>query len=298
MMTAPQPAASTDRSPVDLRRAVLLACAGEGILTLMDSLIKLMTPRYPTFQITFLRFACGSVVAIALWLILRPGLPSRDALRFHGLRAVLVVVTATSFFYGLAKVPVAEAMALSFLSPVFIALLGVVLLKERFDRRIAVALAGGLVGMAIIVFGQAQGGTYGGDALIGALAITLAAISYSLVVVLLRVRAQIDPVAIIILLQNVLPALLVAPAGLSVWTPLAGQDLALFGAVGCLGVAGHFCLAHAFARAEAARLAAVHYTILVWGILFGVLFFGDWPTPFTLAGAACIVAATVAARRG
>lgn len=276
-----------------LRRAVLLALAGEGILTLMDTLIKTLTPRYPTFQITFLRFASGSVIAVLLWLWLRPGLPSRDALRYHSLRAVLGVITATCFFYGLSKVPIAEAMALSFLSPLFIALFGVVLLKERFDPRIGIALAGGLVGMAIIVSGQYSGGAYTTETLKGVAAITVAAVCYALVVVLLRARANVDPIPVIIMLQNVLPAVPLAPAAAYVWTPLAGNDALLFGLIGCLGVAGHYFIANAFKRAEAARLAPVHYAILVWGILFGYLFFGDVPTVATLIGATIIVAATL-----
>jgi drug/metabolite transporter (DMT)-like permease len=281
----------------DVRRAVLFALAGEGLLTLMDTVIKLLTARYPTFQITFLRFAFGSIFAVALWLWYRPGLPSRDALKYHGLRAGLAVITASCFFYGLSKVPLADAMALSFLSPLFIVLLGVVFLKERFDSKIGVALAGGMIGMIIIVSGQAGAGSYGGDSLFGYIAITAAAVCYALVIVLLRARATIDPIPVIILLQNVLPAILLAPAGAYVWTPLTRSDAALFALIGLLGVSGHLCITNAFARAEAARLAPIHYTILLWGILFGVLFFQEWPTLLTLLGAACIVAATLITRK-
>jgi drug/metabolite transporter (DMT)-like permease len=277
----------------NLRRAVLLALAGEGVLTLMDTLIKTLTPRYPTFEITFLRFACGSLFAVAFFAYMRPGWPSRDAWRFQGLRAVLAVITASCFFYGLSKVPVAEAMALSFLSPLFMALFGVLLLKERFDSRIGFALVAGIVGMAIIVTGQYGGGQYSVDTLKGAAAITAAAICYALVIILLRARANIDPVAIIVLLQNLLPAFILAPAAWVVWTPVNTTDLAVFVLIGCLGVSGHLFIIHAFARAEAARLAPIHYSVLLYGILYGVLFFGEWPGLFTLLGASLIVVATL-----
>jgi S-adenosylmethionine uptake transporter len=297
--TARAPAAErTGRPPApDLSRAVLFAFAGEGVLSLMDTLIKLLTARYPILQITFMRFACGSLVALLLWTAMSRQLPTRDALRFHGLRAVLAVVTASAFFYGLSKVPVAEAMALSFLSPLFIALFGVLILKERFDSRIGIALAGGLIGMAVIVYGQAGRASYGSGAFEGAAAITLSAICYALVIILLRARATVDPIPVIVLLQNILPACLLIPAGLWVWTPVAPWDLMLFLLVGCLGVCGHLLITNAFARAEAARLAPIHYTVLLWGIIFGAIFFGDWPGPYTLFGAACIVAATLITRR-
>jgi drug/metabolite transporter (DMT)-like permease len=280
-----------------LRRAVWLGVAGEGILTAMDTVVKGLTTRYPIFEIAFLRFTMGTVVALLVVAVLRPGLPTRDALRVHSLRAFLSVLTAITFFYGLSKMPLAEAMALSFLSPLFIALFGVVLLKERFDSLIGIALAAGIAGMLIIVSGQFSGATYSTETLKGAAAITISAIGYGLVIVLLRARATIDPLPLIVVLQNIGPALLLAIPAMLVWQTPTPADLGLFLVVGLLGVGGHTCLANAFARAEAARLAPVHYTILLWGIVFGYLAFGDIPGITTLIGAALIAAATLLSQR-
>ena len=74
-------------------------------------------------------------------------------------------------------------------------------------------------------------------------------------------------------------------------------DLALFVLIGALAVAGHFLLAHAFARAEAARLAPLHYTTLVWGMAFGYLMFAEIPTALTLAGAILIATGAWFAQR-
>jgi drug/metabolite transporter (DMT)-like permease len=280
-----------------LRSAVLFALGGEGVLTLMDACIKLLTPRYPILEITFLRFAMGSVVAIAVFATLQPAWPSKDALRFHAMRSVLIVFTAVTFFYALSKLPIADAMALSFLAPLFIALFGVVLLGELFDARIAAALAAGIVGMSIIIGGKVGATAYEGDAIYGAAAAVASAIAYSLVLVLLRQRTGVDPLPTIILLQNVGPALLlIIPAAL-VWSPPSAADFALFALIGCLGVGGHSLVANAFKRAEAARLAPVHYTVLVWGIFYGFIFFGEIPGLATLAGAALILAATGLAQR-
>jgi drug/metabolite transporter (DMT)-like permease len=66
---------------------------------------------------------------------------------------------------------------------------------------------------------------------------------------------------------------------------------------GALGIAGHSCMIMAFARAEAARLAPVHYVALLWGTLYGWLFFGHLPGVATLIGAALVVGATLLARK-
>ena len=83
----------------------------------MDALIKQLSPRYPTLEIAFLRYAFGMVGAVAYALWMRPGWPTRDAATYNGLRALLIVVTATSFFFALGRLPLADAIAMSFISP-------------------------------------------------------------------------------------------------------------------------------------------------------------------------------------
>src|SRR5215510_6788535 len=105
-------------APLSIPGVVVLAVVAEGLLTLMDAMIKELSPRYPTLQIAFLRFAFGMIGAIVYALWTRPGRPTREATFYNGLRAVLVVLTATSFFYALSLLPLADAIALSFIAPV------------------------------------------------------------------------------------------------------------------------------------------------------------------------------------
>ena len=279
-------------------QAILLAIAADGLLSLMDAIIKTMTARYPTFQIAFLRFSFGFLWASLLLSVLRPGWPSRETIVYNVARSVLVVITATSFFYALGQLPLADAVALAFLSPVFIALFGAVFLGERIDARIVVALLSGFAGMILIAgsrVGMGTDSTHG--ALYGTAACVLSAVAYALTLVLLRARAQRDALSIIVWFQNAGPALLLAPAAALVWAAPSAWDLGLFALIGLLGVAGHLLLASAFARAEAARLAPIQYVTLAWGVVFGYLFFADLPGLATLAGAGLIVIGTIATHR-
>jgi drug/metabolite transporter (DMT)-like permease len=280
-----------------LARIVLLAVAAEGLLTLMDALIKLLSARYPTLQIAFLRFAFGLAGAAVSAAWSRPGWPTREALLFNGVRAVVIVVTATTFFFALGRLPLADAIALSFISPVLTALFGVSLLGERLDWRIGVALAAGFLGMLLIVGGKVGGAGLSSEALLGAGAVVVSAIGYAFNIIVLRHRATRDPLAQIVLFQNLGPAILLALPALWVWTPLTLADAALFAVIGTIGVTAHTALAHAFARVEAARLAPVGYVTLVWGMLFGVLFFAEVPGLATLAGATLIVLGTALTQR-
>ncbi len=290
----PQPAAP---APLPLARIVLLAVAAEGLLTLMDAIIKALSARYPTLQIAFLRFAFGLVGAAVYAAWSRPGWPTREATLYNGLRAVLIVVTATTFFFALARLPLADAIALGFIAPVLTAVFGVAMLGERFDWRIAVALAGGFAGMLLIVGGKVGSAGLDGDVLLGAAAVVLSAFGYALNIVMLRHRATRDPLSQIVLFQNLGPALLLALPVLWVWTPLTLGDTLLFALLGTIGVTAHTMLAHAFARIEAARLAPVGYVTLVWGVLFGFVFFAEVPGLATLAGAGLIVLAAFVSQR-
>jgi S-adenosylmethionine uptake transporter len=280
-----------------LARTVLLAVGAEGLLTLMDALIKLLTPRYATLEIAFLRYAFGLIGALIYVAWSRPGWPTREAALHNGLRACLITVTATSFFFALGRLPLADAIALSFISPVLTALMGALILGERLDWRIAGALAAGFAGMVLIVGAGVGAAGYGDDALIGAGAVLVAAVGYALNVIMLRHRATRDPLGQIVLIQNLGPALILAVPGLMVWTPPTPRDLALFALIGAIGVTAHTMLAHAFARIEAARLAPVQYITLVWGVLFGFVFFAEVPAIMTCVGAVLIVLGTLVTRR-
>jgi S-adenosylmethionine uptake transporter len=284
-------------TPPPLARIVLLAVAAEGLLTLMDALIKLLSARYPALQIAFLRFAFGLAGAALYAAWDRPPWPTREALYYNAVRAVLIVVTATTFFFALARLPLADAIALAFISPVLTALLGVSLLGERLDWRIAVALAAGFVGMLLIVGGKVGSAGLSSEVLAGAAAVLVSAIGYSLNVIVLRHRATRDPLSQIVLFQTLGPALLLALPGLWVWAPLTRGDTALFALVGAIGVAAHALLAHAFAHVEAGRLAPVGYVTLAWGVLLGFLLFGEVPGMATLGGAALIVLGTLLTQR-
>jgi drug/metabolite transporter (DMT)-like permease len=291
---------STPAPSPALARIVLLAIAAEGLLTLMDAIIKALAVRYPTLQIAFLRFGFGLAGAALYTAWSRPGWPTREATLFNGLRALIIVVAATTFFYALGRFPLADTIALGFVSPVLTALFGVLLLGERIDWRIVTALVSGFAGMLMIVWGGIGRGGLDAEAIAGAVAVLISAIAYALSIIMLRYRATRDPLSQIVLFQNLGPALILAGAVPWAWTPPTAPDFVLFALLGTIGVVAHIMLAHAFARVEAARLAPISYLTLVWAVLFGFLFFAEVPSLATLGGAILIVLGTLISqhRRG
>jgi S-adenosylmethionine uptake transporter len=274
----------------------LRAAAGIAVLSVMDAVIKGMSAFYSTFQVASLRFLCGSLIATGVVVVMRPGWPSRETIRANLLRSVAAVITAITFFYALGQLPLAETLVLSFLSPMFIAVFGLLMLKEKVDSRIIVAIVVGFAGTLIVVLGQTEdaGATRSWSGVAAAL---LSAVSYALSLVLLRQRAQRDKYLHIVLFQNIGPAILVLPFALWVWQPVNLTHLAWFMVLGVLGFIGHVLMATAYARAEAARLAPLEYTALIWAVLLGYGAFGEIPTWATLGGGLLIVAAALLTSR-
>ncbi len=274
----------------------LRAAAGIAVLSVMDAVIKGMSAFYSTFQVASLRFLCGSLIATGVVVVMRPGWPSRETIRANLLRSVAAVITAITFFYALGQLPLAETLVLSFLSPMFIAVFGLLMLKEKVDSRIIVAIVVGFAGTLIVVLGQTEdaGATRSWSGVAAAL---LSAVSYALSLVLLRQRAQRDKYLHIVLFQNIGPAILVLPFALWVWQPVNLTHLAWFMVLGVLGFIGHVLMATAYARAEAARLAPLEYTALIWAVLLGYGAFGEVPTWATLGGGLLIVAAALLTSR-
>ncbi|HEY8381941.1 MAG TPA: DMT family transporter [Microvirga sp.] len=275
----------------------LRATAGIAVLSVMDAVIKGMSVYYPTFQVAFLRFVCGAIIATGVILVMRPGWPSRETVVANAMRSVVAVLTATTFFYALGQLPLAETLVLSFLAPTFVALFGMLLLKEPVDGRIVAALAIGFAGTLVVVVGGSGEGA-AERSLSGVVAALASAVFYALSVVLLRQRAQRDKFMHIVIFQNIGPMLLISPLGIAVWETPTLPHLAWFMVMGVLGVMGHILMATAFAKSEAARLAPLEYTALIWAALIGYAVFSEVPTIATMLGAVLIVgSALITSRR-
>jgi S-adenosylmethionine uptake transporter len=282
-------------SPAGILGPVTVAILGIGLLTVMDGLVKLVSAQHATAQVVLLRFAFGAVVAFVAFRIARAPWPDRAALRAHGVRAVAIVFTASAFFYALSVLPLAVTLALSFTSPFFIALVARLMLGERAAPKVWVAVAVGFVGVLVVLSGEIS--RSGPATLAGIVAAMLSAVSYAFVMVMLKSRTPHDPLPTIVLLQNVLPALLVAPLGVSAWTMPNGPTLVWFALIGVLGTVGHLALAWAYGRADASRLGVLEYTAFVWGVLIGLVVFGEVPSLATLVGTGLIVTGAILVSR-
>jgi len=263
----------------------------------MDASVKLLSARYDTWQLTFWRFAGGSLFALPLWLWFRSPLPQGRSWPLHLLRTALLLLALLTWFHALSLLPLVQAVAVGYTAPLFISLLAMLLLRERPSRWLWLALALGAAGALVGLWPEllARGdGSPGADRaqglrLEGMLWAGLSALSYSGVVILARHQAQRDALWTILLVQNLVPAALLALPMAARWQPLHGSDVGAVLLIGALATGGLLSVTWAFTHLEASRAAPVEYTGFVWAALLGYALFGDLPSGWTLASTALIV---------
>ncbi|MCJ8144579.1 DMT family transporter [Ancylobacter sp. A5.8] len=282
--------------PAFVSSPALAAVAGIGLLSVMDGLIKHVAADFGTGQLVVMRYVFGSLVAFIVFRAMRTRWPDWRTVRPHAWRSVVVAATAVCFFYALSVLPLAVVLALSFTSPIFIALFAALLLGERPGGAVLAALTLGVIGVIVVLWDELARANAGANGL-GIAAAIGSAVTYALSMVTLKSRAARDPLPTIVLLQNALSGLLVAPLGLMGWSTPSATELALFALIGLLGTAGHLCMAWAYGRADASRLGVLEYTAFVWAVAIGLFAFGEVPSVSTLSGAALIVGGALLASR-
>jgi S-adenosylmethionine uptake transporter len=275
------------------RNAMMLALVAIFLLAVMDSIIKSLSARFSAVEVMFFRQAIGVFFAAALFLWFRPGWPRGEQWKGHATRTLIMTATGLMFFHALGRMPLAELFVYTFTAPIFVALFGSIILKERLTPATALGLALGFSGILAIVLTDPNA-RFGGSSSDGLAAAILSPITYALAMVLLRKQAGSEPVPRIVFIQSLLTAgamsLLVLPAP----TVPQGGDLVRAVAIAALGTIGNFLLAMAFARAEAAKVIVAEYTGLIWAAVLGYLFFAETPRAMVWVGAALVIAGCMA----
>ena len=280
---------------------ILVALTGLACFGVMDGFMKIAALALGAYAAMFWRNMVGSLIMLPIWLMRgnkdgSRGLPGRAALRLHLIRSGVCGVMAVLFFYGLARTPVAEAMALSFIAPLLALYLAAVTLGEELSTRAVAGSVLALAGVGVIAAGK-FGGQYNPESIHGLIAILLSAVLYAWNLVLQRRQSQLAGPEEISFFQTFFIFCLL---GLGAWwfapMPPAQMWLVLV-ASAVLSTGSLMLLGWAYARAEAQVLVPLEYTAFIWAALTGWVVFSEPLTLRTLAGVVLIVAGCLIALR-
>ncbi|MBX9775557.1 MAG: DMT family transporter [Xanthobacteraceae bacterium] len=270
-----------------VRRGVVLVSLGSLTLVVMATLVKYLGERLPAMEIFFFRSAVGFLLVLAvLWRdpfeplrTKRPGM--------HFVRGGMGAIGNACFFWTLTNMLLADAMALQFSRPLFMIPLAVLFLGEVVGwRRTGVTLAGFL---GILIYARPFTAGFEPGVFIGA----LGALTGGLVVICIKRLQTTEPTRIIMFYYAFWNALIAAVPAAIWWVTPNAYELGILVAIGILGISGQAMITHGLSQGDATVLVPLDYSRIVYAAVIGYLLFGEVPGPWSFAGMALIVGASL-----
>lgn len=266
-------------------KGIGFALASMGVYATHDTIIKVLGEHYPSLQVLFFS-SLLSFPLVSLILMqerqparLRPNRPG-----WVGLRSCSAMMSGICAFFAFSVLPLTQVYAILFATPLMITLLSIPLLGERVGIHRWLAVALGLCGVLIVLRPGA-----GNSLSIGHLAALLGALSSATTAVVTRKLGGTER-PLVLLMWPMLGNLIVTGAGLSLaYTPMQLPHLALAGMIAVLGLSGGFLSIKAYRSGEAAIVAPMQYSQIIWASIYGWFIFNERLDSRTLLGAAVII---------
>lgn len=276
-MTAGNPAGAWGRAFALVTLAVLM-------LSVLDATVKHLVQIYPLPMVAWARYFFH-LATFGVWILAahRAVAVRTRRLRLQIVRALLLVAMTFLFVAALGLLPLADATAINFLSPIVVTALSAVVLRESVGWRRWLAVTAGFVGVLIIVRPGADVVNW------GALLALAATFFFALYQIATRALAPTDPAV-----TTLFYTALVGTAATSLvvpffWVTPTPTDAALMVMGGVMGGGGHYLLIHAYRHAEASLVAPLFYVQIVFSAALGFAVFGELPDMWTVLGAALII---------
>lgn len=273
--------AATTGSPM---RGIAYMAAGMFLFSAVDTQAKFLADSLHPIQITWSRqlgLLLGVIVLIAVRgvRVLRTKQP---LLQFG--RGALAATSATLFIVAIAYVPLADAVAVSFVAPFIVTLLGALVLRETVGIRRWLAVTIGFLG-TLVVIRPGLGVLHPAVGLV-----LIAATAFALRQVLSRLLSGTDPVQTTVAYTALVgSAILTLPLPFVWQTPDMGLQMLILVCMAVMAACAEVLVIMALEAAQAVVVAPVQYSLLIWGTFYGWMVFGQLPDIWTWVGALIIV---------
>jgi len=250
--------------------------------TACDTLAKLLTDDFHPFQVAWLRML-GLFLGVCVLLGLKgPQLLRTPKPRLQILRGVVAAGSATLFIYAVNYVPLADAVAVSFVAPFIVTVFGALLLKEPVGVRRWIAVVVGFIGMLIVI--RPGMGVFHPAIFL----VLIAAVFFAIRQLVSRWLSGVDPISTTVAYTSIVAFTITSIAQPFVWiTPNNPRVILLIVGLAVFAAVGEILIVRALDIAQSVALAPIHYTLIIWATIYGFLVFGDLPDRWTLVG--CLV---------
>ncbi|QRM33799.1 DMT family transporter [Microvirga sp. VF16] len=266
-------------------RGIVLMLAALAFFSCSDAASKLMTATLPAVEVAWLRFCVFTLLMLGTAI----GTGQAHALRskrpiLQTLRALGVLGSSIFFIMGLAFLPMAEATAIAFISPMLVTALSIPILGEVVGWRRWSAVMVGLLGVLIVV--RPGAGAFDPTAIFP----ILSAASWAVALVVTRKMSGSDGPLISLTYAAIVGLLVTSALVPFTWVMPGWREVGLGLVTGVASTIAQWLVVLAFQQARASVLAPFSYSQLVWSGLLGYVIFGNVPDQWTLAGASVIIA--------
>ena len=269
---------------VENGKGLLLMGLGMFLFAAVDTIAKFLTSDLHPFQIVWTR-QLGLLVGALLLLALHGRhlfLTAHPKLQL--IRGLVAALSAAAFIFAIRHVPLADAVAVSFVAPFLVTLMAALILREPVGWRRWVAVVLGFIG-SMIILRPGMGVVHP-----AAVLVVVAAFFFACRQVISRAIAARDGTSTTIL-YTAMTAVFVLSVPLPwVWVTPSGSEFLLLVGLALLAGLAEVCVIRALELGLAVAVAPVHYTLIIWASLYGWLVFGQFPDAWTWAGTAIIMA--------
>ncbi|MFG1270204.1 DMT family transporter [Xanthobacter sp. DSM 14520] len=272
-----------------------LQIAATFFFAVMSALVRMVADEVPSGEIVFARSFIG-LLPVVVWLAwsgrMTGALVTRQPFG-HVVRGLVGVSAMWLSFAALAFIPLAEAVAFSYATPLVAVVLAAVLLGERVPAYRWLVLAIGMGGIVLMLwpsFSHASVGS-GPGPLIGAGLALAGAVGAGFAITQVRHLTRTETSEAIVFYFS----LVASVAGLATlplgWVMPDGRVALILAGMGLAGGIGQICVTSAIRHAPASVVAPLNYATLIWATVLGIILFGEWPAPLVIAGAMVVIMA-------
>jgi drug/metabolite transporter (DMT)-like permease len=265
--------------------------------TAMSAGIKHVSAAYPTGEIVFFRSAFA-IAPLLAWLLWRGDLVNAvrtSNIGGHLLRGIISSCGMFAGFVALAYLPLSDAVAIGYASPLIVVALAALILKETVRAYRWTAVAVGFVGVLFMLMPQLDaGGLVGGlssSPAIGAVFALIGAFCSAGATIQVRRLLKTERTGAIVLYFSLMTTFLGLLTIVLGWRMPGAGDAALLVLIGVLGGIGQILLTQSYRYADASLVAPFEYTTMIWAFLIGWFFFDQVPRQAVVGGALIVAAA-------
>jgi len=264
--------------------AIALVVFSLVLFTAMDAISKILVAEYSAIEVTWVRYLVNMVLLLP-FALRHPRAPlSTSQMGLQMTRGVVMVSSSVAFMSGLAYLPMADATAIAFATPLLVTAFSIPLLGERVGPRRWAAVAVGFLGVLLIV----QPGTAAFHW--AAIYPLLSSACFASGLIITRRLSMSEPPITTLLYTTGVACIAMTLFLPWVWQPMTLRALVMAGAMGVLSTVGQYLLVLGYQRGPASLLAPFSYSQIIWSTIWGAFIFHNMPGTFTWAGAAVVIA--------